>query len=246
MTKQFLSVIVFVLLCFFSKQSISQDDNWKIGRVMFKKKSDTLNGFLKVQQFASGNVKKVWFRENKDVKKGTLKIGGISYLKKDTLLYFDFGNNRYKYIDYEDESFPTKRFTLKNALIGWVEIITEGAIDVYKGFAVYERVDIGFPAVLTDGSALGIGTSGGTTTIPTYCLKRDFAPMILIAAPPIVVFEKNYMLYEVDDKNKAHFISYIDAYTELAEKIQKMKLTFGDIENIVREYNEWAKNNNTQ
>lgn len=52
------------------------------------------------------------------------------------------------------------------------------------------------------------------------------------------------MLYELDEKNKEHFINCINDNTQLAKKLSNQKILFGDIEIIIRQYNQWRKSKN--
>ena len=167
-------------------------------------------------------------------------------MPRDTLRYFSVANKHYRYFNYTDDSIPTKRLLQsKNSLTGWVELIEEGPINISKGFA--ERISYnggGMMPVAGGGMApMGGGTS--VTYTPIYCLKKGNEPTVLIAASSYSIFRgDNISSYEVDDRNKKHFVHYISAYSELSKKVENKKLLFGEIEQIVSEYNNWAKSNN--
>lgn len=224
--------------------AIKKGDNWKLGYVVLKDESDTLKGYLKINESDFGHVEGVWFRKNKDVKKGTLKIGG-NYEPKSTFRFFGFDDKRYKYFNFTDDSIPTERFIeRKNSLSGWVEIIADGPINICKGFSVKER-NYGVMVPLA-GAAAGTMMTGGADNIyiPMYCLKKGKTPTALIAAPAISYFKgSDIMKYLLDDRNKDHLIHYLSDYFLLAQKIKNSRVLFGDIEGFITEYNTWAKEN---
>lgn len=229
---------------YFSPQ-IHKTQDWQPGYIVLKKSKDTLNGYLNIKKLTYGDstydIKKVWFRYNKDLKEGTLKFGGA--YQEDTLRYFGFEGKRFKFINYIDESFPAKWFQTKNRLTGWVQIIEDGKITLSKGFSIAENYNGSTIVPTGGGGTMMVGGGSSRNVLPMYCIKEGDAPTVLIAAPSISFFKKKgYMEYELDEKNKQHFINCINDNFELAEKLSNKKLLFGDIEDIVKEYNQWAKN----
>jgi hypothetical protein len=149
-------------------------------------------------------------------------------LPQDTLRYFGTAKKKYKYINYTDEYTPTKKFKFKNSITGWVEIIEEGSMDIFRGFAFH----------------INVSPNGGSVKVytPMYCLKKDNTHMVLIAGPNIAWHtSKKFMLFKVDNINKEHFMDYISDYPELAEVVKNQRLLFWNIEKNVKEYNSWAR-----
>lgn len=225
--------------------SSTNENEWQQGYVVFRKHLDTLKGYLNIKVATTEDIKKIWFRKDKEVRKGTLKIGGDFNMPPDTLIYFGTANKNYKYVDYTDNTIPTKRFfQSKNSIAGWMEVIENGAIDIMKGFSVNIYSTGG--AMVPAGGGGGMMTGGSSKTVtPMYYLKKANSPAVLIAAPSISIFRADYyMSYKIDGRNKDHFINVISDYSELAEKIKNKDLQFKEIESIVREYNQWVINNN--
>jgi hypothetical protein len=188
---------------------------------------------LNLKTTSFGYISEVWFRKNEDEDNGTLKIADMPSMFKlslpqDTLRYFGTAKKKYKYINYTDEYTPTKKFKFKNSITGWVEIIEEGSMDIFRGFAFH----------------INVSPNGGSVKVytPMYCLKKDNTHMVLIAGPNIAWHtSKKFMLFKVDNINKEHFMDYISDYPELAEVVKNQRLLFWNIEKNVKEYNSWAR-----
>lgn len=220
-------------------------EDWLPGCVVFKRSTDTLVGYLKMKSTPFGCIEKVWFRKNKEVKKGTIKIGGIFFARQDTLQYFEVANTRYKYINITDETMPAKRFfQSQSSLTGWVEIIEKGSIILCKGYSVSESYNGGMMAPTSGGGMMMTGGGSSKRYTPMYYLKKRSGPMALIASPTIGILDSDIMLYKIDERNKDHFVDFISNYPELAERVKNKELLFGEIEKIVSEYNNWAKSDN--
>ncbi|MBA3706735.1 MAG: hypothetical protein H0W84_12790, partial [Bacteroidetes bacterium] len=80
--------------------------------------------------------------------------------------------------------------------------------------------------------------------VPIYCLKKGDAPTILIVNWPVRHGGADYMKYQIGKEQIAYLITLINDYKELVKLVEpKQVLEFGEVEKVVKKYNEWAKNN---
>jgi hypothetical protein len=246
---QLLFAILFVLLNSIAIQSSAQyveEENkpqiieWEPGYIVLKGRLDTLKGYLNIKTTTSDYIKKVWFRKDKDSRKGMIKIGGAAGEDMSVLIYWGIAKHRYKYIESKDVTFSPKQFQSQLDMKGWVEILEENNfVTIFKGFAIDVSYNSGM-MMPTGGPGGGMMMTGGgfqKNYIPMYYLKKADHSSILILAPSSL-FKGD----KINDENKNYFIGFISDDTALADKLKNTKLLFGDIERYVREYNEWAKN----
>lgn len=245
MKKQTVCIILFILAISLSLFSQNMNNWWKPSKVVMHENTDTMAGFLKIDTTSAGYISRVSFRTIQDRERGTLKAG-TKDTPKNAITFFSIGNKRYKYMYYEDPA-PTKK-KLTNKFDGWIEIIKEGSITAYRGIFAGKGAIPG-PIVPIVGGGIGVAAvivvSGGKDGYtPVYVLQKRNYDQVLIAAPSLSFFKgKDYMKYKIDDGSKSHFISFIQEDSVLAAKVQSDDLLFGDIENYISEYNEWAKSN---
>ncbi|MBA3706019.1 MAG: hypothetical protein H0W84_09010, partial [Bacteroidetes bacterium] len=116
-------------------QSNAQDGLWQPGYIVFKNSTDTLFGYTGVTETIDKKITKVWFRKDKNIKKGTLKFSEESFLSKDTLRFFTSGVKKFKYINYTDKNLSKKQHDYEKSVKGWVEMIDVGAINLCLGFS---------------------------------------------------------------------------------------------------------------
>jgi hypothetical protein len=223
-------LVVFIFLCikaniFCQTNSDSTESKWHKGYIVLKNKPDTIKGYLQIKLSRFGLVNKVKFRMDPEKRKGTLVVGlnNFNNTSTDTIKYFGADSRNYKYLNYGDFLIQIK----KNSITGWVEIIESGKIDISKGFHIGMR---------------GNGTSAQDTYTPAYYLNKKNSVAIIIAAPTIELINGyDFMSYEIDNKNKEHFISYLSDDPYISEKVSGKQLLFRDIETSVKEYNARAK-----
>lgn len=207
--------------------------SWQRGYIVYKKSKDTLFGYTKIQTTRFNEPVKVWFRKDKEVKKGTLEFNGYPLPTSDTLHFFSYLNKKYKYMNYKDEASNTKKM-FKTYIWGWAEILEQqGEIKLSRGFCNV-RFSIG-------------QYGGGRTGTPCVCLKKNDEPTLLLDDEiPFVPGLEQFLANGLSKKDQARLIEYISNYPELTMKWKDSVIKFGDVQKIVREYNQWAKNNNKQ
>lgn len=235
--------LFFVCFCnsrLFSQLSydLNESTPWKKGSIVLKNQKDTLEGFVSIQTTVEGMVQKVWFCTDPETNKNSFWITADDK-NMDTLRYFSLESQKFKYFNFTDKSVQKKPLQHKKQLIGWVEIIEYGTINISKGFSV----SLSETFVMGANGSAGMGGSTYKVFTPMYCLKKGTLPTFLIAAPPISALRgKDYSNYEVDEQNKNHFIEYLSDNSELTGKIKaKKELLFHEIETYVKEYNAAAR-----
>jgi hypothetical protein len=205
---------------------------WEKGYLVFKGQKDTIKGFTSIQTTEFGYLHSIWFCTDTMNNKNSFSIS-TEKVDMDTVRFLGFEKRNFKYFNYTDKTVP-KSIRGNVFLVGWVEIIEKGAINISLGFSTREYLSPTFKINNPQNPMV-------KTFTPMYCLKKGSLPTILIATSTITDFNTAFTSYKVNDEYKQHFISYLSDDTELVEKIRTKELLFSDIEVYVKEYNKRVK-----
>ncbi|MDF2435815.1 MAG: hypothetical protein K0Q95_191 [Bacteroidota bacterium] len=206
----------------------STESKWQKGYIVLKTSPDTIKGYLQIKLSRFDQVTKVKFRPDPEKRKGTLfvTVNNINNISADTIKYFGVQSKHYKFLNYGDFIIQRKN----NSIQSWVEILETGPMEISRGFHIGMR---------------GNGSNAQDTYTPAYYLHKKNSSPVIIAAPTIELIRgHDYLSYEIDEVNKAHFTSYISENEELAESIRNKKLLFRDIEEYAKTYNTWKRSKN--
>ena len=205
MKKVVLYLVLFLL--FISCFGFAQN-KWEPGKAVIEGSKDTISGQVKIKANADKYIKKVLFRSEKTKK--IFKAGGESTKPKSAISYFSTSNKKYIYINYTDDLFSVEE--LNNKFDGWIEMIEEGEITVYKGTSTFKKYIEGtgamFPAA--GGGMMMTGPVGKQRKMytPMYILQKRNTDRVIIAAPSTWAFGGDNT-YIIDEENKDHLISFM-------------------------------------
>jgi hypothetical protein len=233
-----------------SLRAISQTafTDWEPGYIIFNGQTDTLKGYIHIKRSNIGYLKNVKFRKTMESKKEMINF---SNYPKDTLSFFGTTHKNYKFVNFMDKTLWVQPV---NSIEGWVEVISKGAINICKGFSITRKTfQYGYPSgPLIQGSSNGPTTQGSFNSptmqgsrkvyTPVYILNKDYTTSIIIAGTEVTIFNGNDISrYHIDHSYKNHLATILEDNPELKAKIRVDNLLFGDVEKIILEYNQWAK-----
>jgi len=245
-----LLIFVALFLTISKTQLFSQTDNdaqasskkfrgWQSGYIILKNSNEKMYGFIKIKTKDFSEVITVKFRKKLKDKKGTLKVENYYVSpQNDTIQFFGFSDKSYMWMNYADNSDSTDIKSKGTNITGWVEIIEQGKITLYKGVCdVDMKFNNSFNYSVSSGRWRGRGTKRVST--PCMCLKKENENNVILKNDNNLIFQDdNYLDSVLSVNSTTNLLNAISDFEPLYKKWKLEEIKFKNVEKIVHLYNQ--------